>query len=85
MTVIALEAGAPEGTVAIILVGEAEVTVAVTPPNFTVFWLGVEENPVPEMVTDVPVGPVLGVNSRTETIDADCRTIEVRFPTASYE
>jgi hypothetical protein len=58
---------APEGTLVVIWVRVAEVTVAATPLNITVFWLAVVENPVPKIVTIVPTGLLLGVNSTIET------------------
>ena len=57
---------APVGTVATIVVGVAEVIVAVTPLNRTVFWPAVGLKPIPWMLTDVPTGPVLGSNSMME-------------------
>jgi hypothetical protein len=58
---------APEGTLVVIWVTVAEATVAATPLKVTVFWLAVVENPVPKIVTDVPTGLLLGVNSTIET------------------
>jgi len=45
----------------------AEVTVAATPLNLNVSWLAVVLNPVPDIVTVVPIGPLLGVNWIIET------------------
>ena len=52
---------APEGTMAVRLVAEAEVTVAVTPLNLTSFLLATGSKFVPVIVTAVPGGPLLGV------------------------
>jgi hypothetical protein len=52
---------APVGTAATSCVALAEVTVATVPLNLTVFWAGVELNPVPLIVTLVPTGPLCGV------------------------
>gem|GEM_PF-2164133 len=41
----------------------AEVIVAIVPLNLTVFWLMVVLKPVPEIVTVVPTGPVVGLNA----------------------
>src|SRR5712692_8531602 len=53
---------APVGTVVTIWLTVAEVTVAATPLNVTVFWVGVALNPVPKIVTLAPTGPLVGVN-----------------------
>jgi hypothetical protein len=58
---------APTGTVVTICVGVEEVTTATVPLKVTVFWLGVEPKPVPDIVTAVPTGPLFGVNSMIET------------------
>jgi len=76
---------APEDTVATICVGAADSTVAGVPLNVTVFWLGVWLKPVPEIVTVVPTGPLLGVNSMTDVCAELFRVMPSRFPTASYE
>ena len=75
---------APDGTLATISVGVDELTVAATPLNVTVFSLGVALNPVPEIVTVVPTGPLLGVNSMIDTSEELWREIESRLPTSSY-
>jgi hypothetical protein len=75
---------APTGTVTVSPVGEAVRTVADTPLNVTVFWLGVELKPVPDSVTTDPTGLRFGVNSTIDTAPAACRVIERRFPTESY-
>ena len=53
---------ASEGTVEVILVAVLAVTVAVTPLNFTMLLIGIELKFVPAIVTDVPAGPLVGVN-----------------------
>ena len=58
---------APAGTLVTICVAVAEITVAATPLNLTVFWLAVVENPVPKIVTGAPTSPLFSVNSRIET------------------
>jgi hypothetical protein len=60
---------APLGTLVTIFVVVDDVTEAVTPLKVTVFWLGVALKPVPKIETTVPTGPLLGVNSITETTD----------------
>src|SRR5438309_3393558 len=52
---------APEGTMAVRLVAEAEVTVAVTPLNLTSFLRASGSKLVPVIVTAVPGGPLVGV------------------------
>src|SRR5574337_2163888 len=54
---------APAGTDVTICVGVAETTEAGAPLKVTVIWLAVALNPVPRMVTEVPIGPHFGVNS----------------------
>ena len=56
----------PAGTVATNYVAAADVTVAAAPWNVTVFRLRAL-NPVPEMVTAVPTGPVTGVKPLIDT------------------
>jgi hypothetical protein len=74
---------AADGTLVMIWVGVAEVTVAGVPLKLTVFWPGVGENPIPYIVTVVPTGPLLGVKSMIETCVEACREIPVRLPTES--
>ena len=50
---------APGGTVAVILVREFAVKEALTPPNWTAV---APVNPNPVMVTEVPTGPLVGLN-----------------------
>jgi hypothetical protein len=83
MTVIGPDA-APDGTVATIRVAVADISAAGTPLNVTVFSLGVVLNPMPCIVTAVPLGALFGVNSMIETTEELCRSIERRLPTASY-
>ena len=75
---------APEGTVVEICVLVAEMTVAATPLNSTVSCEDVVLKPVPLMTTEVPTGPVRGVNETIETWLDEYREIESMFPTASY-
>ena len=58
---------APTGTVTANWVKEAAVTVAVIPPNSTVFCPGVVLKPVPKIKIEEPMDPWLGVNERTDT------------------
>jgi hypothetical protein len=58
---------APAGTLVTMEVAVEDVTVAVTPLNLTVFWLGVALKPVPVSVTTVLTGPLPGVNSMMRT------------------
>jgi hypothetical protein len=74
---------APAGTMATIDVVVAELTAAERPLNVTVFPPGVEEKPVPKIVTCVPGRPILGVNSITDASEELCREIASRFPTES--
>jgi hypothetical protein len=76
---------APLGTLTTICVSLDEITVAVVPLNITAFWLAVALNPVPEMVTEVPTGPLCGVKPATATVAETNLEIERRLPTASYE
>src|SRR5439155_2102980 len=74
----------PVGTVVTSCVGVADVTDAATPPNVTVFCAGVVLNPVPTIVTVVPIGPVFGAKSPIATPTAPGRSIARMLPTASY-
>jgi hypothetical protein len=58
---------APVGTLVTMEVTVDEVTVAVTPLNVTVFWLGVALKPVPVSVTTVLTEPLPGVKSMMRT------------------
>lgn len=51
---------APVGTVAVICVDVALVTVATVPLNFTILYSFVLEKLVPVITTDVPADPMLG-------------------------
>jgi len=53
---------APLGTVATSCVVDADVTLAVVPWNFTVLFAAVALKFAPVIVTDVPTGPLLGLN-----------------------
>jgi hypothetical protein len=75
---------APAGTVTVSCVAVAAETVAPVPWNVTVFWFAVVENPVPRIVTGVPIGPLAGVNAMRDTCDEACRPIARMLPTASY-
>jgi hypothetical protein len=74
---------APAGTLVTMELMEDEVTVAVTPLNVTVFWLGVALKPVPERVTAVLTGPLPGVKSMMSTALVAERWMERMLPTAS--
>jgi hypothetical protein len=74
---------APAGTAVTILSLVEELTVAATPLNWTVFWLGVALKPMPWITTEVPLEPLLGVKSAMETDPASFREMEITFPTAS--
>ena len=74
---------APAGTCATSCVADADVTTAATPLNLTVFAAVVVPNPVPLMVTAVPDGPPLGVNSTIPTEPAFVRVIDNMLPSAS--
>ena len=63
------------GTVTNNLVVVAVTIAAVTPLNLTVFCAAVALKPVPLMVTEVPAGPLLGVNSRIEMAAAPKRQV----------
>jgi len=76
---------APLGTLATICVLVDEITVAAVPLNITVFWLAVALNPVPDMVTKVPMGPPWGVKLATEVVEDANRVTDRRLPMASYE
>lgn len=75
---------APVGTETTSCVASAEVTVADVPLNVTEFELGVELNPVPEMVTELPTAPEEGINSMIEVFPAFPRPMDKMLPTASY-
>ena len=66
---------APVGTVTSSWDVVAPVTVAVTPLNRTVFWLGVTLKPVPKIRTEESTRPLLGVNAMIETLEASVRLI----------
>ncbi len=74
---------APVGTAATSWFGLAELTVAVTPLNCTVFCEAVGLKPVPLMVTFVPTGPLPGANCMMETCVGVSRVMDRIFPTAS--
>ena len=73
------------GTVTTNWLDEAEVTVPVPPVNVTESCDALLLNAVPEIVTDVPTGPLTGVKPRIETWPTEERVMLVMFPTASYE
>ena len=52
---------APAGTVVVMLVTELEVTVASTPLNFTLLFVGISEKLVPAIVTAPFAAPLVGV------------------------
>jgi len=58
---------APDGTVVTISVTVEEVTTADVPLNATALLLDVALNPVPTILTVVPIGPVSGVRPMIET------------------
>jgi len=60
---------AATGTGATICVAVDDVTVVGVPLKLTTFWLGVALNPVPDMVTVAPTGPLCGENSMTDTVE----------------
>jgi hypothetical protein len=74
---------APLGTVTTICPVVAEVTEAVTLPNVTASCWGFALNEVPEIVTAVPMGPLLGVKSKMDSWPAVGRLMLRMFPTAS--
>src|SRR5262245_29566503 len=74
---------APDGTLTTSCVAVAEVTLAAIPLKVTVFWLAVVLNPVPKSVTELPLDPLLGVNSINEASAEFWRAIERVLPTAS--
>ena len=76
---------APAGTDVTIRVAVAEIIVAGVPLNVIVFSFNVSLKPVPCMVTDVPDGPPLGVNSMIETTKELFRSTERKLLTESYE
>lgn len=73
----------PIGAVTTNLLEVAELTVAPSPLNLTVFALAVALNPVPVIVTPVPFVPVCGVKSIIETLLAPGRLMAMMLPTAS--
>ena len=52
---------APTGTDVVMLVAVLAVTTAVVPLNFTMLLAGVKSKFVPVIVTEVPIGPLVGV------------------------
>jgi len=72
---------APLGTVSTSCVGLALETVEFVPLKDTMFWLGVAENPVPEIVTVLSIE--VGENAIIETCDHARRSVDVMLPTAS--
>ena len=73
----------PLGTTTAIWFTVADVGVAFAPPNETPFWLAVELNPVPVIITVEPTGPLVGTKLRIETCPAVERPIANRLPTGS--
>jgi hypothetical protein len=69
--------------VTVSFVAVAAEMVADTPLNVTVLLAGVGLNPIPEILTVVPTGPVSGVNSIIATDPEEVRPIDRRFPVAS--
>jgi hypothetical protein len=76
---------APAGTVATIVVVVADSTEAGVPPKLTAFSDPTALKPTPEIVTLVPGGPSTGSKAMIDVVDASSRSIEMMFPTASYE
>jgi hypothetical protein len=74
---------APAGTVVTICVAEDDRTEAATPLKVTMFSFGTVENAVPEIVTEVPIVPVVGLTAIMETVEELCREIDTRLPAAS--
>jgi hypothetical protein len=74
---------APDGTVTTSSFALAPEIVAAVPLKLTVFELGVEENPVPLILTMVPIDPLRGANAMTEIAVDAVRSIASRLPTAS--
>ena len=70
-----LPVAAPVGTVTTMLVADQLVGVAAVPLNVTVFAPCVAPNPVPAIVTDVPIGPLVGfrlvIAGGTVTVNGD--------------
>ena len=71
------------GTVATSCVAVAAVTVAEVPLKLTLFWFGVVLKAVPLIVTEVPTGPLVGVNPLIDIWEAALREIDSKLPTAS--
>jgi hypothetical protein len=74
---------APIGTVTTICPVVADVTEAAALPNVTASCCGFALNEVPEIVTVVPMGPLLGVKSKMDSWPAVGRLMLRMFPTAS--
>jgi hypothetical protein len=74
---------APAGTVTVSEVTDAATTAAATPLNDTTFADVVTLNPVPLIVTAVPVGPPAGENPASVIGAALTRWIATMFPAAS--
>ena len=74
---------APIGTVTTICPVVADVTEAATLPNVTASCRGFALNEVPEIVTAVPMEPLLGVKSKMDSWPAAARLMLRMFPTAS--
>jgi hypothetical protein len=74
---------APAGTEVTRRVAVAAVTVAAVPLTVTAFRLGVVLNPVPEITTLVPTGPLPGENAMIDTVVDGKRAMDRRLPTAS--
>jgi len=75
---------APIGTDAVKLVIVSALTVAVVPMNFTTFFAGVVQNPVPETMTLEPIVPADGEKPTMPSVVEAVRVIPVIFPAASY-
>jgi hypothetical protein len=59
-------------------VEEAVVTMALVAPKNTILLVVTGLNPVPEMVTKVPIGPLVGVRAEIvigELMDSDCKRL----------
>ncbi|HEX8184944.1 MAG TPA: hypothetical protein VF747_09345 [Blastocatellia bacterium] len=74
---------APDGTVAMICVTVAELTVAATPLKLTVSSPAIGLKPVPLMVTDARTGPLPGLMPMTDTVIELWREMDRTLPTAS--
>jgi hypothetical protein len=79
--VIATEPLTPDGTGTTIAFAVTDVGVAVIVPNFTVVVPPVKA--VPEIVTEVPTGPLDGKNCTTPMVVDGVRLIDVMLPAAS--